>query len=934
MQWRDSQGQLRKEQREVMLAGHDPRVDDDSAASLIEAFVPLAHAEPTVPGATKLLLTLHLEDMFGLDWERLLRSQGWPSTRVVRHRHISDRRLLEPGEHPPRVLWVDNADSSQQPLPAALQRYFRVHRLSGLSSTEFGRTLMQSPYEIVHLLLAPRWAENRATTQGVLTMPGLLGDTTVDADALSRFLRRSRTRLLIVSPADWTALAPSRDLAHRLQLLGGPTTVVRPHDTLPDWNQRYLNLVHDFPIDDALIGAPTVPASFFSAIGGNEVLRIRPRAETLSRQLDHQLTVAHELASKTRGDVAGRLTPKGARVLAPSDLIARLTAKQPRVWNYARESGAWEPLRSDEAECERDARELRELRQATERVLNVGLERDDGRRFERRDVLPSSYRCTLVVQVAPVARWSLVQKAAPIAEQALAGHYGPEGVRLRVVVFAPGFTLKKKPVEHELLVPPPPQPSEPLRISLRAPTKRGRYRLRVGLYHENNLLQSVLLRLRVVSQDTKKPRGDQLVAQVEFALSATLDERTALPPRTLNILSNAADDGSHTLAVVANGVAKQFDISAARAQSAVRAARTTLDAIAADRSGSKPIYRFDANNSAPLAAFEKDLVGLADCGAELFLGLVVADDHAFEKQLLDALGSCGAAIQVAVTASADYVFPWALVYDHAHVGRRQRLCPHFRANWTTPKFDFSKQRCLQAGCAYRHDPSIVCPSGFWGFKHGVEQPASVRVNGDPGASKVIVTEIPGARQRATALMAVSRRLEQVGDHESELKQDNAFTYDVEDTLADTWQGMNSAAARGMRLLYFYCHGGRDDTRVWLGLGSSDEERLLPSDLRQIQWAGLNPLVLINGCHTVDVKPDDLLHFTRVFARCDAAGVIGTEISIPEQLARDFARGFLERFATGAPVGEAIRTQRLSLLARGNLLGLAYTPYCSNSLHMI
>jgi hypothetical protein len=174
----------------------------------------------------------------------------------------------------------------------------------------------------------------------------------------------------------------------------------------------------------------------------------------------------------------------------------------------------------------------------------------------------------------------------------------------------------------------------------------------------------------------------------------------------------------------------------------------------------------------------------------------------------------------------------------------------------------------------------------------------------------------------------------VSQHEAELKRGNAFSYEVEDTVAEAWQRMRSAADNMLRLVYFYCHGGRDDARVWLSLGSSADERLTPGDLRQIQWAGLNPLVLINGCHTVDIKPDDLLHFTRMFARCDAAGVIGTEISIPEELARDFARGFLERFAAGTPVGDAVRAQRLSLLARGNLLGLAYTPYCSNSLHMV
>jgi len=103
---------------------------------------------------------------------------------------------------------------------------------------------------------------------------------------------------------------------------------------------------------------------------------------------------------------------------------------------------------------------------------------------------------------------------------------------------------------------------------------------------------------------------------------------------------------------------------------------------------------------------------------------------------------------------------------------------------------------------------------------------------------------------------------------------------------------------------------------------------------RIDWAGLHPLVFINGCHTADVTPDDLLHFTRMFAWCRAAGLIGTEISVPEELARHFARGFLAGFAGGRGVGEVMREQRLELLELGNLLGLAYTPYCSADLRIV
>jgi hypothetical protein len=55
--------------------------------------------------------------------------------------------------------------------------------------------------------------------------------------------------------------------------------------------------------------------------------------------------------------------------------------------------------------------------------------------------------------------------------------------------------------------------------------------------------------------------------------------------------------------------------------------------------------------------------------------------------------------------------------------------------------------------------------------------------------------------------------------------------------------------------------------------------------------------------------------------------------VPEGLARAFAFGFLKRFRSGTPVGQALREQRFELLERRNLLGLAYTPYCLSALHI-
>jgi hypothetical protein len=267
-----------------------------------------------------------------------------------------------------------------------------------------------------------------------------------------------------------------------------------------------------------------------------------------------------------------------------------------------------------------------------------------------------------------------------------------------------------------------------------------------------------------------------------------------------------------------------------------------------------------------------------------------------------------------------------------------KLCPQFAADAArVPGQPLAAQRCLAQGCPNVGKTEIVCPSGFWGFKHFIEQPLSVDTKSSASGKRDLILEIEGGQlgSEVSALMVVSRELKQVATHEKELRGPNLFTFQVKDTKVEACECLNDPE-RAAHLVYFYCHGGREKARTWLGIGKGVQERLVPSDLTglQIDWTDIHPLVFINGCHTADFTTDDLLNFNQVLGYCRAAGVIGTEISVPEELARFFAFGFLSSFRNGTSVGAAMRTQRLALLERCNLLGLAYTPYCSIDLKVV
>jgi hypothetical protein len=102
--------------------------------------------------------------------------------------------------------------------------------------------------------------------------------------------------------------------------------------------------------------------------------------------------------------------------------------------------------------------------------------------------------------------------------------------------------------------------------------------------------------------------------------------------------------------------------------------------------------------------------------------------------------------------------------------------------------------------------------------------------------------------------------------------------------------------------------------------------------QRIRWTEPRPLVFINGCQSGAVEPELALDLVSGFvSTAGAAGVIGTEITVFEPLARAIAESVVTAFLAGTPIGRAMRYARLGLLSEGNPLGLAYLTFALASL---
>ena len=139
------------------------------------------------------------------------------------------------------------------------------------------------------------------------------------------------------------------------------------------------------------------------------------------------------------------------------------------------------------------------------------------------------------------------------------------------------------------------------------------------------------------------------------------------------------------------------------------------------------------------------------------------------------------------------------------------------------------------------------------------------------------------------------------------------------------------------MFYLYCHVIDDPTQpdqripaIQFGEGRvtrQDIDNWIDTDWPDSHWSTRHPLVILNGCGSVQKGPDSLANLVDAFvSEAGASGVIGTETAIEQGLGGWAMELFLCALRN-QPVGEALRSMRWQMFRGGNLIGLAYTPYC-------
>lgn len=486
-----------------------------------------------------------------------------------------------------------------------------------------------------------------------------------------------------------------------------------------------------------------------------------------------------------------------------------------------------------------------------------------------------------------------------------------------------------------------------LLFPIRTPERAGLHRLRCNLYYGSTLLQSRLISARVGGK--LDPERKAISADLDYSMSAGIDlaSLSQLPAHELSLMVNGGGgapvaQASHNFRFYRDRdeggpLALEASLTTAKIESAIRSVRGALRKASWgseeewDKDGA---YRYETVPADP-AEFARDLRTMAIAGRRLFNDITGELSGSVEAkgELLAEMSHPGR-IQIATASSGLYV-PAALFYDHpletspaeANLDNF-RVCEQFLAALQDPAA-LETCACMSEGCPHREERYVICPSGFWGYRHqigwpvGSEEPRTeVALSGDPLLTVGVSTDQDLERRvdHVALVMAMGR---------GELAESREEFRDL-------------VKAGSAHLVYLYCHGGvsvRDGT-PYLVLGPPDSDGLDTTYLmdEKIVWGEPppRPVVFINGCHTTALGPDQLMDLVGGFVeRANALGVLGTEVTVFEPLACAFAEQMLGEFLDGGmSIGAAVRRARLGLLRAHNPLGLVYVPFIAADTRLV
>jgi len=363
-------------------------------------------------------------------------------------------------------------------------------------------------------------------------------------------------------------------------------------------------------------------------------------------------------------------------------------------------------------------------------------------------------------------------------------------------------------------------------------------RLRCNIYYQNTLVQSHLIVARVSAAPAAQAYR-MLWHTSDYTLSKSLDSEqlVAMGENVLSIMVNDNGNGSHGFRFMGQN---EFKNDASLGEGAVAQlqnwTRGALRKAAwGDDEEYKPGKKYQYGGQLDMKKLQADLLSMAINGFRAFdalIGPLVGDaDKVWD--VMDWMVKPGQ-VQIATKEAAQLVIPAAMFYDYPFLDGNApgdySLCPEFLKALQGDK-PLEECDCFQGNCPSYNEELVICPSGFWGFRHYLGLPMSVK--SAPDAPLKIGG---GSPPKMAVSVSTDKNFVERPSHEQRLqKMGVGWEYaDSRDEALDMLKATES------QVVYFYCHGGLTDKGFpYLSLGSKDGDWFTRGNLRarRIRWQG-------------------------------------------------------------------------------------------------
>ncbi|MFB9908786.1 hypothetical protein [Allokutzneria oryzae] len=453
------------------------------------------------------------------------------------------------------------------------------------------------------------------------------------------------------------------------------------------------------------------------------------------------------------------------------------------------------------------------------------------------------------------------------------------------------------------------------------PYTLGPARLRCNVYWRQTLVQSLLVEVHVTDKPTARPGS--ITTTVDYRLTDPAETlgMPQVPEHSASLMLTGDGRGSQSVRLLTSDgrqpLRAETSLGEHQLAEEIRLARGALNRVAwASAEPWREGLEYRYAQPPTVEQFTLDLGLLATHGRRLHQLLM----SGVPEHVGAALAKPGF-VQIPLTASARHVLPTAMIYDlPLDLGSPVlRLCADFLG--AVQRGTLYGSPCFLRTCGHaRHpDPTTVCPGGFWGFRHALGLPVSL----GPGPAQPPTLPSDGGVRLAGGL---HRGFPSADEHSAALRRMLPWRGFQ---LAEDRAGALSELEGDPQVVYFYAHGGVDGDTPFLRVGTEGDEPITAASLRQrrLRWERSRPLVFLNTSKVTGPMPMGLVSY--FVAEAMASGVIGTETTVFEELADEFGQEVLRSFLINRDaIGVAVMRARISLLAKGNPLGLAYVPFVS------